>query len=65
MQAHENLPQLGDVHRLFHVAGDDEAAPGGEPAAPEDRPVQLRLLGELRITAGGQEVSGGLRKDIH
>jgi DNA-binding SARP family transcriptional activator len=36
--------------------------PGGGPAAPEGRPVQLRLLGELRITAGGQEVSGGLRK---
>jgi DNA-binding SARP family transcriptional activator len=34
----------------------------GGPAAQEDRPVQLRLLGELRITAGGQEVSGGLRK---
>jgi DNA-binding SARP family transcriptional activator len=33
-----------------------------EPAAPEKRLVQLRLLGELRITAGGQEVSGGLRK---
>jgi DNA-binding SARP family transcriptional activator len=37
--------------------------PGGAPAAPESRrPVQLRLLGELRITAGGQEVGGGLRK---
>jgi DNA-binding SARP family transcriptional activator len=43
------------------------AAPAGEqqdsePAAPEKRLVQLRLLGELRITAGDQEVSGGLRK---
>ena len=43
------------------------AAPAGahrdsEPAAPEKRLVQLRLLGELRITAGGEEVSGGLRK---
>ena len=33
-----------------------------EPLAPGDRPVQLALLGLLRITAAGQEVSGGMRK---
>ncbi|HEY1822107.1 MAG TPA: BTAD domain-containing putative transcriptional regulator [Trebonia sp.] len=37
-----------------------------EPAAPApsaaDRPVQLALLGPLRITAAGQEVAGGMRK---
>jgi hypothetical protein len=32
------------------------------PPAPEGRPVQLRLLDELRITVGGQEIGGGLRK---
>jgi DNA-binding SARP family transcriptional activator len=36
--------------------------PGTPPAAPGDRPVQLALLGPLRITAAGQAVSGGLRK---
>jgi hypothetical protein len=34
----------------------------GEPPAPGERPVRLRLLGPLRITAGGEEISGGLRK---
>jgi DNA-binding SARP family transcriptional activator len=34
----------------------------GELLAPGDRPVQLSMLGPMRITAGGQEVSGGLRK---
>ena len=33
-----------------------------EPSAPGDRPVRLALLGPLRITAAGQEVSGGMRK---
>lgn len=33
-----------------------------EPPAPGERPVQVSLLGPLRITAGGQEISGGLRK---
>ena len=32
------------------------------PPAPGDRPVQLALLGPLRITAAGQEVAGGMRK---
>ena len=35
----------------------------GEAAAPGTaRPVQLTMLGPLRITAGGQEIGGGLRK---
>jgi DNA-binding SARP family transcriptional activator len=34
----------------------------GAPPAPGDQPVQLSLLGPLRITVGEQEVSGGLRK---
>ena len=41
------------------------AAAEPEPSAsppPADRPVQLALLGPLRITAAGQEVSGGMRK---
>ena len=36
-----------------------------EPSAfppPGERPVQLALLGPLRITAAGQEVAGGMRK---
>jgi DNA-binding SARP family transcriptional activator len=40
-------------------AGRTEA---GKPPAPGDQAVRLSLLGPLRITAGGQEVSGGLRK---
>ena len=36
---------------------------GGEAAASGTaRPVQLSMLGPLRITAGGQEIGGGLRK---
>jgi DNA-binding SARP family transcriptional activator len=41
------------------------AAGQPEPAAsppPTERPVQLALLGPLRITAAGQEVAGGMRK---
>jgi DNA-binding SARP family transcriptional activator len=40
------------------------AAAEPQPSAPPpgDRPVQLTLLGPLRITAAGQEVSGGMRK---
>ena len=38
-----------------------EPDPGETPAAG-DRPVQLALLGPLRITAAGREVSGGMRK---
>jgi DNA-binding SARP family transcriptional activator len=35
----------------------------GEPSPdPAGRPVRLSLLGPLRITAAGQEISGGLRK---
>ena len=35
----------------------------GEAAAPGTaRPVQLTMLGPLRITAAGQEIGGGLRK---
>jgi DNA-binding SARP family transcriptional activator len=40
-------------------------APAGppQPGTPSaDRPVQLALLGPLRITAAGQEISGGMRK---
>lgn len=35
-----------------------------QPAVPPpgDRPVQLALLGPLRVTAAGQEISGGMRK---
>ena len=36
--------------------------PGTPPAPPGDRPVQMALLGPLRITASGQEVAGGMRK---
>ena len=39
-----------------------EPEPGTPPPPPGDRPVQLALLGPLRITAAGQEVSGGMRK---
>ena len=41
------------------------AAEQPEPSAsppPAERPVQLALLGPLRITATGQEVVGGMRK---
>ena len=41
------------------------AAGQPEPSAsppPGERPVQLALLGPLRITAAGQEVAGGMRK---
>jgi DNA-binding SARP family transcriptional activator len=41
------------------------AAAGEQPepgTPPGDRPVQLALLGPLRITAAGQEVAGGMRK---
>ena len=38
-------------------------AADGEAAAPGTaRPVQLTMLGPLRITAAGQEIGGGLRK---
>jgi DNA-binding SARP family transcriptional activator len=36
--------------------------PGTPSAPPGDRPVQVALLGPLRITASGQEISGGMRK---
>jgi DNA-binding SARP family transcriptional activator len=39
-----------------------EPEPGPLPPPLGDRPVQLALLGPLRITAAGQEVSGGMRK---
>ena len=41
-----------------------EQPPPGTPSAPPpgDRPVQLALLGPLRITAAGHEISGGMRK---
>jgi len=43
-------------------AGTPPAA-GSETAAPgTSRPVQLTMLGPLRITAAGQEIGGGLRK---
>ena len=32
------------------------------PAVPADRPVRVSVLGPLRIIAGGQEITGGLRK---
>jgi len=38
-----------------------EPGPGTLPASG-DRPVQLTLLGPLRITAAGHEISGGMRK---
>ena len=39
------------------------AAPDlAEPPAPGGRPASLELLGPLRITAGGREVRGGMRK---
>jgi len=40
------------------------AAEEPQPAPPSaaDRPVQMTLLGPMRITAAGQEVSGGMRK---
>jgi DNA-binding SARP family transcriptional activator len=38
-----------------------EPEPAGRPA-PGDRPVQLAVLGPLRITAAGQETAGGMRK---
>jgi len=41
----------------------DSLPEGGEPPpVPAGRPVRLSLLGPLRITAAGQEISGGLRK---
>jgi DNA-binding SARP family transcriptional activator/nucleoid-associated protein YgaU len=42
------------------TAGAEERQPG--PPPPAGRPVQLTLLGPLRITAAGQEVAGGMRK---
>jgi DNA-binding SARP family transcriptional activator len=44
------------------AAAAGQPQPGTPPAPPEDRPVQLALLGPLRITAAGQEISGGMRK---
>ena len=45
------------------AAAADSLPEGGEPPPdPAGRPVQLSLLGPLRITAAGQEISGGLRK---
>ena len=38
------------------------AATRNPAGAAGDRPVQLALLGPLRITAAGQEISGGMRK---
>jgi DNA-binding SARP family transcriptional activator len=37
-------------------------AAGGPAAADTGRPVQLAILGPLRITAAGKEIGGGLRK---
>src|SRR6185437_1150824 len=44
------------------AAAAEQPPPGTPPAPPGDRPVQLALLGPLRITAAGQEISGGMRK---
>ena len=52
-------PASGSPAAALTAGGEPEA---GEPPAPGDRPVQLTLLGPLRITAGGQEIGGGLRK---
>jgi DNA-binding SARP family transcriptional activator len=43
------------------AAAGEQPEPGTSPP-PGDRPVQLALLGPLRITAAGQEVAGGMRK---
>jgi len=43
-----------------NAAAAAEPQPSASP--PGDRPVRLTLLGPLRITAAGQEVSGGMRK---
>jgi DNA-binding SARP family transcriptional activator len=42
------------------TAAAEQPEPGTPP--PGDRPVQLAVLGPLRITAAGQEVAGGMRK---
>jgi DNA-binding SARP family transcriptional activator len=42
------------------IATPAEPQPTAPP--PGDRPVQLALLGPLRVTAAGQEISGGMRK---
>jgi DNA-binding SARP family transcriptional activator len=43
--------------------GSPASPPAGRaPLAGAGRLVQVNLLGELRITTGGQEISGGLRK---
>ena len=44
------------------AAAAEAAATRDAAAPPGDRPVQLALLGPLRITAAGQEISGGMRK---
>jgi DNA-binding SARP family transcriptional activator len=49
------------------LAPPTSAAAAGQPEPsssppPAERPVQLALLGPLRITAAGQEVAGGMRK---
>ena len=43
------------------AAAGEQPEPGTSPP-PGDHPVQLALLGPLRITAAGQEVAGGMRK---
>jgi len=44
------------------AAAPSQPQPWTPPTPPGDRPVQLALLGPLRITAAGQEVAGGMRK---
>jgi DNA-binding SARP family transcriptional activator len=44
------------------AAAGEQPEPGTPTPPPGNRPVQLALLGPLRITAAGQEVSGGMRK---
>lgn len=53
------LPDPEPVPPAIAVAA-GQPEPGTSP--PGDRPVQLALLGPLRITAAGQEVAGGMRK---
>jgi DNA-binding SARP family transcriptional activator len=55
------LPLAGPAAR----PGPAPAGTGPEPArapGPADRLVQVSVLGPLRITAGGQGITGGLRK---
>ena len=44
------------------AAAGEQPEPGTPPPPPGDRPVQLALLGPMRIATAGQEVTGGMRK---